>query len=201
MELKIKPWETFYQSISGSCVPELKDIKTNLSPTCPVLPQAFLYCFLCCFLSVQHPLFPGSPNHYPLRSLLKTLNGWDSQSPDPLPPWLKSCACILKHGAMGEYELWTHARTTRQLTWSCVFQNPQTLPLSQKEIFVSFHLEKELYHALEPTEGNICKIQYWEEMLLKYNSKQLSPYCIWSHISQWKAAFHAGPKTFSGSIN
>lgn len=40
------------------------------------------------------------------------------------------------------------------------FQNPQTLLLNQKEIFVSFHLEKELYHALKPTEGNIHKIQY-----------------------------------------
>lgn len=74
------------------------------------------------------------------------------------------------------------------------FQNPQTLLLNQKEIFVSFHLEKELSHALKPTEGNIHKIQYWEEMLSKDD-------CIWSHISQWEAAFHAGLKTFSDSIN
>lgn len=45
---------------------------------------------------------------------------------------------------------------------------------SVRRFFLSFHLEKELYHAPESTEGNICRIQYWEEMLLKDYSKQPS---------------------------
>lgn len=167
--------------------------------------RLFWIVFLYCFLSVQHPLYPGLPNHYTLRSLLKTPfscavhSGRDSQSPDLLPPWLKSCACILKRRALGDVS----CARTRGAAANLIlhFPNPQALPLTQKEVFVSFHLEKELYHALEPTEGNIYKMQYREEMLLKDDSEQPSPYCIWSHISQWKAAFHAGPKTFSGSIN
>lgn len=103
--------------------------------------------------------------------------------------------------AVGAQELCTLTHTRLQQTQSCIFQTPQASPLSQEEIFVSFHLKKELYPALEPTEGNRLKIQHWKETLLKDGSEQPSPHCIWSHISQWKAAFHAGPKTFSGSIN
>lgn len=143
LELKINPWETFHQSISGSCMPELKDIKADLSPTCPVLPEGFLHCFLCCLISVQHPLYPCSPNHYPLWSLLKTFFlqlQWLSQAVSRAPSSLVRAVPTFLNRAVRAWELCTLTCTRLQQTWSRIFQTKQASPLSQEKIFVSFHL-------------------------------------------------------------
>lgn len=139
LELKINPRGTFHQSTSSSCMPELKDIKANLSPTCPALPEGFLHCFLCCFMNVQHPLNPCSPKHDPLWSLLQTFlcavfNGWARQFPEPLPPCWEPCL-------HSKTELWGHRNCAHLHAQGYsrldpAFSKPHELPHSARRRFL-----------------------------------------------------------------